>query len=96
MMTVGFVGKFLTIFSAVAVSAIAGLRLSAAMIFPCLVYYLAMNRLFLQLFPYLVRVNADWIVSRKRLQVLVPVFTHILGQHYTLPVSTLILLHHIT
>ena len=74
MLTIGFVGKFLTIFSAVLLMAVMGQPVSPAVVFPCLVFYNAMNRLFLNLLPYLVRIGADWKVSNKRFQVFIGIY----------------------
>lgn len=72
-LTVGFVGKFLTIFSAVLLMAVTGRPVSPAVVFPCLVYYNAINKLFLNQLPCIVRMLADWTVSNKRFQVFIDI-----------------------
>ena len=69
-MAMGFVGKFFTIFTAVTIYALLGNLLSSMVVFPCLLFYMAINRVFLQSMPIIVRVIADLKVTRDRLQVM--------------------------
>ena len=69
MVSMAFVGKFFTIFTALTTYALLGNPMSPSVVFPCMMFYMVVNRLLLQLLPVIIRVWADMIVTRKRVQV---------------------------
>ena len=69
MVSMAFVGKFFTIFTALTTYALLGNPMSPSVVFPCMMLYMVVNRLLLQLLPVIIRVWADMIVTRKRVQV---------------------------